>query len=84
MAAALQRLFAQWQRIIDALDRQVRGVRPSLPPLPESATRRRLKAREDVIDAIVCAWVGTCALGGQIQLPYGDPTSAIWIPKSAP
>jgi predicted RNase H-like nuclease len=81
-AAARHRLFAQWQRIIDALDREIRGVRHNMLPLPECATRRQLKAREDVIDAIVCAWVGTCALAGQIQPPYGDQTSAIWIPKS--
>lgn len=79
---ALNRLFAQWQIIIDALDSEIHGVKDCLRPLPEFPVRRQLKAREDVIDAIVCAWVGACALTGRIQPPYGDQTSAIWIPEA--
>jgi hypothetical protein len=36
---------------------------------------------EDVLDAIVCAWVAVCTLEGQEQ-PLGDEVSAIWIPTS--
>ena len=38
------------------------------------------KAWEDVIDAIVCCWVGLEWLGGRAR-PYGDEISAIWVPE---
>lgn len=43
----------------------------------------RWKAWEDVIDAIVCCWVGLKWLRGQAA-PYGDNESAIWFPVDAP
>jgi predicted RNase H-like nuclease len=38
-----------------------------------------LKGIEDVLDAAVCAWVGCEYLAGR-AIPYGDETSAIWLP----
>ena len=38
-----------------------------------------LKAYEDALDAIVCAWIAICALEAR-AVPFGDETSAIWIP----
>lgn len=37
------------------------------------------KAWEDVIDAIVCCWVGLEWLNGRAR-PYGDDQAAIWVP----
>lgn len=37
-----------------------------------------LKPAEDVIDAIVAAWVGIVALAGGAE-PFGDEVSAIWV-----
>jgi predicted RNase H-like nuclease len=41
---------------------------------------RYWKAWEDVIDAVVCAWVGLEWLRGHAR-PYGDRIAAIWIPE---
>jgi predicted RNase H-like nuclease len=38
------------------------------------------KAWEDVIDAIVCCWVGLEWLSGRAR-PYGDEIAAIWVPE---
>jgi hypothetical protein len=51
-------------------------------PTPElTATRAELKAYEDKLDAVICAWVGICALEGR-PTPFGDENSAIWIPSA--
>jgi predicted RNase H-like nuclease len=39
-----------------------------------------LKPFEDMLDAIICAWVGTTILENDAE-PIGDEDSAIWIPK---
>ncbi|MBT9161420.1 MAG: hypothetical protein DDT26_02726 [Dehalococcoidia bacterium] len=39
-----------------------------------------LKGIEDVLDAVVCAWVGCEFLVGR-AIPFGDKDSAIWIPQ---
>jgi predicted RNase H-like nuclease len=46
-------------------------------------TLRHWKAFEDVIDAIVCCWVGLEWLAGGVT-PYGDNDSAIWVPTTKP
>jgi predicted RNase H-like nuclease len=75
------RLFEQWAEIIRLLDCQIAGVAKALPPPDAAASGIILKAYEDCLDAVVCAWVGVCALEGQAQ-PFGDKISAIWIPTS--
>ena len=74
-----QRLYQQWRGIIALLEREIAGVneRLSIPKL--DANRADVKACEDMLDAIVCAWVGICALEGRAT-SFGDETSAIWIP----
>lgn len=72
------KLLATWQAIVGLLDSVVTGSSASLIPLIESG---RLKAAEDAIDAVVCAWVGCCVLEGRAT-PFGDELSAIWIPRS--
>ena len=68
-----------WATIVGRLDGEVEGVAAQLPPPDMTAPLRTLKAYEDMLDAVVCAWVGVCALEGRAQ-PFGDETSAIWIP----
>ena len=74
-----QRLYQQWRGIIALLEREIAGVneRLSIPKL--DANRADVKACEDMLDAIVCAWVGICALEVRAT-SFGDETSAIWIP----
>ena len=74
-----ERLYQQWDWIVDLLEREVAGVAAALPRLGVDASGVKLKAYEDVLDAIVCAWVGICALEGRAK-PFGDENSAIWIP----
>jgi hypothetical protein len=49
------------------LDRGIKGLRV-------------WKAWEDVIDAIVCCWVGVEWLAGRAKA-YGDDDAAIWVPR---
>jgi len=73
------RLLAIWSSITTALEQHIGGVLEALP-LPEpTASGLILKAFEDKIDAIVCAWVGIEALEGR-AMPFGDEDASIWIP----
>jgi predicted RNase H-like nuclease len=81
-ATSLERralLYEQWNEIVALLDDKIIGVKSSLPALEVSASVREIKAYEDQLDAIVCAWVATSILDGRAQ-SYGDKHSAIWIP----
>lgn len=77
------RLYDKWDEIAASLEGEMVGVKAALPRLEPSARRVDVKAHEDMLDAIVCAWVGVCALEGRAR-PYGDQASAIWIPNSKP
>ena len=76
----LDRLRGQWVEISELLERQIAGVLDALPEPAPDATGAELKAYEDALDAVVCAWVGICALEGK-AVPFGDENSAIWIPQ---
>jgi len=73
------RLHRQWSELVARLDAELVGVQAAMPPLDVTATGAEMKAYEDALDAIVCAWVGLCALEGR-AVPFGDSNSAIWIP----
>ena len=72
-------LYRQWSEIVTLLERQVAGVAAALPSLEINASGTEVKAYEDALDAIICAWVAICALEGRAK-PFGDENSAIWIP----
>ena len=74
------KLFDVWRSIIAHLESEISGVSEQLRLLGENDRGYRLKAFEDRLDAVVCAWVGACALDGRAR-PFGDETSAIWIPN---
>ncbi len=73
------RLFREWERIAALLETEIARVGATLPELNQSWIRAEMKAYEDTLDAVVCAWVGICALEGRAR-PFGDDRSAIWIP----
>jgi predicted RNase H-like nuclease len=72
-------LLEAWREIAAALEQQIEGVTARLPAVGEIASGLDLKAHEDALDAVVCAWVGVCALEGSAEA-FGDTDSAIWIP----
>lgn len=72
-------LYQQWSNIVALLDVELSGVAAALPGLPMNARGADVKAYEDALDAVVCAWVAICALQGRAS-PFGDKDSAIWIP----
>jgi predicted RNase H-like nuclease len=72
-------LYQVWNQIETALGGKIFGVKTALPELELDASPKKLKAYEDALDAIVCAWVAICALEGR-AMPYGDEDSAIWVP----
>jgi predicted RNase H-like nuclease len=78
-----QRLIGEWERIVAALDRQIAGTADMLVPPPADSQSYVLKGFEDALDAVICAWIGICALDGHAE-PFGNEESAIWIPKRRP
>lgn len=75
-----KRLLDVWAQISRALEVEILGAGEILTQA--MATSRSLKAVEDVIDAIVCAWVGVWFLRGSAAA-FGDADAAIWIPSSS-
>jgi predicted RNase H-like nuclease len=73
-------LYRQWGEIVALLEGEIANVAATLPRLELNASAWEVKACEDTLDAIVCAWVAICALEGRAK-PFGDRDSAIWIPK---
>lgn len=74
-------LICQWETIVGSLEAEIEGVVEALP-LPLATVRlSALKAYEDQLDAVVCAWVGVCMLEGR-AVAYGDADAAIWIPAA--
>lgn len=78
----LIKLKAQWSDILALLDGHMGGASSGLPALSEDPTVGELKAYEDTLDAIVCAWVGTSMIAGS-AIPFGDDDSSIWVPRLA-
>jgi predicted RNase H-like nuclease len=74
------RLYQQWSGIVALLEGEITGVGAALPRLEMSASGVEVKAYEDALDAIICAWVAICVLEGRAR-PFGDENSAIWIPN---
>lgn len=52
----------------------------ALSKIREAPSLASLKRYEDVLDALVCAWVGIRFAAGE-TLPLGDATAAVWCPK---
>jgi predicted RNase H-like nuclease len=76
-------LLRQWQGIAARLETQISGVQAVLPQIGAQTIGVQLKAYEDMLDAIICVWIGICALEGRAT-GYGDDTSAIWVPDLVP
>lgn len=75
-----QRLVEQWDVILQLVAQHIDGVIDAFEPLGLPSPGRKMKAFEDALDAVVCAWVGICVLEGR-AVAFGDEDSAIWIPE---
>jgi predicted RNase H-like nuclease len=75
-------LYREWNHIVTLLEGQITGVSAALPMPSQLASGLNRKAYEDMLDAIVCCWVAVCALEGR-AIPFGDESSAIWIPRAS-
>jgi predicted RNase H-like nuclease len=74
-----EKLLLAWNGIAAALEQQIEGVTTCLPEVRQTDSGAALKGYEAALDAVVCAWVGVCALEGLAEA-FGDAESAIWIP----
>ncbi len=74
-------LLDTWEEIVTLLDRQIINTRALLPTIEAAHRGATLKAFEDMLDAVVCAWIGITVLEGRAA-PHGDADSAIWVPDS--
>lgn len=72
------RLAETWRAIAELLEAEIAGTREAL----DRAAALPLKAREDLLDAIVCCTVAIHALQGRAR-PFGDDDAAIWVPVTA-
>jgi predicted RNase H-like nuclease len=75
-------LLKQWRDIITMLEREIMGVSAVFTELELASSGVDMKAYEDILDAIICAWVGVCVLEGRAR-QFGDEISAIWVPNCA-
>jgi predicted RNase H-like nuclease len=74
-----ERVISEFERIEARLLEKIDGI--ALPPVPPNSPTHVLKAREDALDALVCAWVGMQYRAG-LATAFGDETAAIWIPSA--
>lgn len=76
------RLFKEWSLILEHLSSEIEGINLPLLENPREYSLEFLKRYEDVIDALVCAWVATRYLT-KATVPLGDNSAAIWIPSTS-
>ena len=76
----IERLLEQFQAIKAGLDQHISGIPAFIPEPPEVSTLASLKPVEDMLDGLICAWIGIEHLEGR-TVGLGDDTAAIWIPQ---
>jgi predicted RNase H-like nuclease len=79
LQARKELLLVELARILEAMRQEICDITLELPAAARVKSLSSLKPFEDVIDAIVCAWVGVSYLKKKAR-PYGDHTAAIWVP----
>ena len=77
----MERLLDQFRAIKTGLDDHISGIPEMIPEPAEVTTLASLKTVEDMLDGLICAWVGIEHLEGR-TVGLGDQTAAIWIPQT--
>jgi predicted RNase H-like nuclease len=79
--ARIEKLLIEFAVIQRALSNIFVDIRLNLPCVEDVRTLKALKRYEDMIDGLVCAWVGARYVERTVK-PYGDATAAIWVPDA--
>ena len=74
-------LLKEFHAIKDALDEHIRGIPKFIPAPSEVTTLASLKPVEDMLDGLICAWIGIEHLEGR-TVGLGDDTAAICVPAT--
>ena len=74
-------LLAQLQDIKAGLEAHISGIPDFIPDPSEVSTLASLKPVEDMLDGLICAWIGIEHLEGR-TVGLGDHTAAIWVPQT--
>ena len=73
-------LLEEFQNIKGGLEKHISGI-PNIIPAPSEVTSlASLKPVEDMLDGLICAWIGIEHLEGR-TVGLGDDTAAIWVPQ---
>ena len=76
----IERLLEQFQAIKTGLNQHISGIPDFIPAPYEVSTLASLKSVEDMLDGLICAWIGIEHLEGR-TVGLGDDTAAIWVPQ---
>ena len=76
----IERLLEQFQAIKTGLNQHISGIPDFIPAPSEVTTLASLKPVEDMLDGLICAWIGIEHLEGR-TVGLGDDTAAIWVPQ---
>ena len=76
----IERLLVQFQAIKAGLNEHISGIPDFIPAPSEVTTLASLKPVEDMLDGLICAWIGIEHLEDR-TVGLGDDTAAIWIPQ---
>ena len=76
----MARLLEQFQAIKTGLDAPISSIPAFIPEPAEVTTLASLKPVEDMLDGLICAWVGIEHLEDR-TVGLGDHTAAIWVPQ---
>lgn len=79
IAERIERLLAEFTAILDGLAASIDNIAITLPRAADIGNLSALKPFEDMIDALVCCWMGIEYLNGRSHA-LGDDNAAIWCP----
>jgi predicted RNase H-like nuclease len=78
-----EKIISSWKRISSAIDYEIKGTARAIDHALSTASRpKELKSVEDMLDAVICAWVGYKFAQREAEA-FGGPSDAIWVPLAS-